>query len=284
MRITKIGRNRIARRGCRRSVGSRGAGAREPREMVGDFGDASQQSACFVKRHVMVRIVRCLLILIAVVVVMFPNESHSGIRLADVGFQAGGLAEMVSPIGFDQYFNMYDTDEMTWVYGFDAAAVLPLGELFRASIGSGYFRSQRVEGLFVSPNATMPGAPAYYVVESVPLTGKVDYLATESVLVVTLGVAVEMHFLTVTQQIPSQSAAAQSGSTTVPGWSVNIGIEWPVNQRTFLGFGGGYRFAEGEAPYSRYMSPLDEKDRIDLSGPFATVLIRVHPWQRVSKD
>jgi hypothetical protein len=232
----------------------------------------------------MVRIVRFLLVVIVVVVLMFPNESHSGIRLADVGFQVDGAVGVESPIEFNKYFNMYDTDEMTWVSGFCAAAVLPLGELFRVSIGSGYFRTQSVEGLFRDPSATMRGAPAYYVVESVPLTGRMDYLATESIPVVTLGVAMEMHILNVTQHIPSQSGAAQSGSTAIPGWSVNIGIEWPVSQRIFLGFGGGYRVAEGEAPYSFYVAPSDEKDRFDLGGPFATVLIRVHPWKRVSKD
>jgi len=170
------------------------------------------------------------------------------------------------------------------------AAVLPLGELFRASIGSGYFRSQPREVSYIPPNATVPGGyPADYVVESVPLTGRVDYLATESVPVVSLGVAVEMHILTVTRRIHTQPAlengdAERSVSATVPGWSMTVGIEWPVNQRIYFGVRGGYRFAEGEVPEVPSFESPEQNYRFDVAGPFATVLIRVHPWHRNSKN
>ena len=65
---------------------------------------------------------------------------------------------------------------------------------------------------------------------------------------------------------------------------MTVGIEWPVNQRTFLGFRGGYRFAEGEAFYIDEFPPGENNAPLDLGGAFATILIRVHPWQRVSKD
>jgi hypothetical protein len=236
----------------------------------------------------MVRIVRILLVLIVVVVLTFPNESHSGVRLADVGFEVGGAVGVVSPTEFNEYFDISDADAMTWVYGFGAATVLPLGEIFRVSIGSGYTRSQSRKGLFLDPSATMVPIPADYVVESVPLTGRVDYLATESIPIVTVGVALEMHFLTVTQRIHAQPALGfveQSASATIPGLSGTIGIEWPLNQKIFLGLRGGYRFTEGDVPFfDRYRIPEDEKYRFDLAGPFATMLIRVHPWQRASKD
>jgi hypothetical protein len=132
----------------------------------------------------------------------------------------------------------------------------------------------------------MVPTPADYVVESVPLTGSVDFLLTNSIPAVTLGAALEMHFLIVTRRIHTQPALAfagaeQSASATIPGLSVTVGIEWPVNQTIFLGFRGGYRFAEGEVPL--FQLP-DYNYRFDLAGPFATMLIRVHPWQRVSKD
>jgi hypothetical protein len=231
--------------------------------------------------------VRFLLVLICVVVLAFPNESHSGARFADVGFEVSGAVGVLPPNQYQQGVDIDDADARPWVYGFGAAAVLPLGEYFRASIGSGYFRSQSREGHFIPPSED-PWLPysADYLFESVPLTGGVDFLLTESITpAVTLGVTLETHFLTVTRRVHEQSGYDGSASTTITGLSMDLGIEWPMNQRIFLGFGGGYRFAEGEEPnIDKFPPPGEQIYPLDLGGAFATLLIRVYPWQRVSKD
>ena len=228
---------------------------------------------------------RNVLLLIVVVILAFPDESHSGVRFADVGFEIGGSVGVLSPTQFNQVTGISDADATTWVYGFGAAAVLSLGELFRASIGAGYSRSQSHEGLYIAPNATMAPAPAHYKLESVPIAGGVEFLLTESITpAVILGAAFEMHFLTVTRSVNTQPGYNGSASTTIPGLSMNVGIEWPVNERTFLGFRGGYRFVEGEALYIDRFAPGEDSASLNLGGAFATILIRVHPWQRINKD
>lgn len=232
---------------------------------------------------------RFFLALVVVVVLVLPRDSHSGVRFADVGFEVSGVVGDISPTDFNQIVAMSDADAVTWVYGLGAAAVLPLGARFRASVGSGYFRGESGEGtvdLFAAPLPTGVPTPIDYVVESVPLTGTVDFVLTNGSPTLTLGAALEMHFLSVTRRIHEQPAldfagAEQSASATIPGLSVTVGVEWAVNQRIFLGFGGGYRFAEGDVPF--FQLP-DVDFRFDISGGFATMLIRVHPWQRVSKD
>jgi hypothetical protein len=223
------------------------------------------------------------------VVLVLPRDSYSRVRFADVGFEVSGVVGDIAPKDFNQIVAMNNADAMTWVYGFGAAAVLPFGERFRASVGSGYFRGKSGEGtvdLFAAPLPTGVPTPTDYVVESVPLTGSVDFVLTNPLTALTLGAALEMHFLSVTRRIHEQPAldfagAEQSASATIPGLRVTVGVEWAVNQRVFLGFGGGYRFAEGDVPF--FQLP-DADFRFDLSGGFATLLIRVHPWQRVGKD
>jgi hypothetical protein len=124
------------------------------------------------------------------------------------------------------------------------------------------------------------------VVESVPLTGTVDFVLTNRFAALTLGTTLEMHFLSVTRRIHEQPALNFEGdesstNATIPGLSVTVGVEWAVNQRAFLGLRGGYRFAEGDM---QFPDVPDVDYRFDLSGGFATILIRVHPWQRASKE
>jgi len=241
------------------------------------------------KRKTGGNIVRLLLALIVVVVVMLPYGSHAGVRFADLGFEVSGMVGDISPTDFNQLLAVNDAGALTWVYGFGAAAVLPIGERFRASVGSGYTRSKSGEGaivLFAAPSPTGVPTPIDYAVKSVPLTGRVDVVFTNRPSVLTLGAVLEMNFVRVTRRIHEQPALNFSGdedseSATIPGLSVIAGAEWPVNQWAFLGVGVGYRFAEGDVPLFQFP---DVDYRFDLGGAFATLLIRVHPWPRVSED
>jgi hypothetical protein len=234
---------------------------------------------------------RFFLALIVFVVLILPHDSHSGVRFADVGFEVSGMVGAVSPTDFNQLFAERDADAVNHVYGFGAAALLPLGAGFRASVGSGYFRGESGEGtvyLYAGPAPLPSGVPTPvdFTVESVPLTGTVDFVLKNRFAAVTLGTTLEMYFLTVTRRIHEQPALEFNGderstNATIPGLSVTVGVEWAVNPRTYLGFRGGYRFAEGDMSFP---DGPDGDRPFDLSGGFVTVLFRVHPWLRASVD
>lgn len=232
---------------------------------------------------------RSFLVLVVVAVLVFPQDSHSTVRFADIGFEVSGLVGDISPADFNQIVALSDADPMAVVYGVGAAALLPLGERFRVSVGSGYYRAKSGQGTFELFDGQSPvgfPTPTDYLVESVPLTGTVDAVLTDGSPALTLGAALEMHFLSVTRTIDEQPAldfpgSEQDAKATIPGLSLTAGVEWAVGQKVSLGFAGGYRFSKGDVPFFQFP---DLAFRFDLSGPFATVLVRVHPWQRAGKD
>jgi hypothetical protein len=232
---------------------------------------------------------RFFLPLIVFAVLVSPGESRAGIRLADIGFEVSGGVGDISPTDFNRLLAVYDAHAVTSVYGVGAAVVLPIGERFRASVGSGYFRSKGGEGTMViarAPDPTGVPTPVDFVVESVPLTGAVDFALTNGSPTVTVGAVFEMHFLTVTRDIHEQPVLGFQGDedsekATIPGLSVTVGVEWAVTRSIFMGGGVGYRFAKGDMPL--FQIPGADYP-FDLGGAFATLLIRVHPWRRVSEN
>ena len=232
---------------------------------------------------------RSMLALVVVLVLLSPNDSRSAVRLADVGFEVSGLAGDISPTDLNDIIAVMGiADPMTVVYGLGAAALLPVTQRLRVSVGSGYYRAKSGEGsiqIFASPSPTGYPTTTEFQVESVPLRGMVDVTLTDRSPVLTLGAALEMHFMSLTRTIDEVPALGfpgdeQHSSANIPGLSVTAGVEWAVGQRVFMGFGGGYRFAKGDVPLFQFPTDI----RLDLSGPFAMMLIRVHPWLIGGKD
>ena len=96
----------------------------------------------------------------------------------------------------------------------------------------------------------------------------------------TVGAAFEMHFISVTRRIYEQPVldfpgAEQSATASIPGLSLMGGLEFVLSQKFLLGLSAGYRFAQGDVPYFQFPNT---DFRLDLSGAFARLWVRVHPW------
>lgn len=207
--------------------------------------------------------------------------AHADSFLNTLGFEVGGSVAAVDPSEYNEVFQRFGLESIDRTYGIGGAVFTDIGHPFRLFVGSGYvYGSTNDQPIKVTDETGAPLANTTfnYATTLVPVAAGVTYLIGGPPLALTLSLAGEIQYISLTETIAATGdfeGKETSSSTTSFGASVAGGLEWQFSGHFGAGLEAGYRYASGEVSLPEVEGSEME---MDLNGVYGALYVTILPW------
>jgi hypothetical protein len=226
-------------------------------------------------------------IVITGVLVGREQEVRSDTGFKSIGFELSGSIGGISPDEFNEVFIRLGFEPIDRVYGLSGGVFFDPVTALRVFGAVGYMRgstdNQQIS-ISDAEGKLIANTDWRYYASSIPVAIGAGFRLAGNRVALVLSLAGEYHFVSVTTETEASGefeGYEKSSSTTSPGVSGAIGVEWEPTNILWLGLRGNYRYVSADLSFPD--APSFGELSLELSGIYGAVYVTIQPWLRGSQ-